>query len=284
MKNHRKVLSESERVNWLASKMKKGQMADRNWLSTNGIESSQIKKLVDSRFLVEIVPRVFLRPLSAKETEVEWEFIVSSLQDLMELPIHVGAHSALELQGVAHQIRLGRIFNVELSTQGATVPGWINKVPSNGVFNVRRVNRLFDADSPGIMNYKGNGLKCRIRISTLERAMCEYLDRVKSDHMFHHADMLVDSSSCFRTKEIQRMLEICKSRKVKRLYLFLGERNQLHWVEELDLDKIDLGKRKMKIALEGDYDPKYRITVSSELDSMSGYVTSYKDWPGIENF
>lgn len=60
---------------------------------------------------------------------------------------------------------------------------------------------------------------------------------------------------------VQALLEKCHSIKVKRLFLYLGEKCHHLWVEKLDLTKIDLGSGKGVIAKGGRYDSKYLISI-----------------------
>jgi hypothetical protein len=51
---------------------------------------------------------------------------------------------------------------------------------------------------------------------------------------------------------------------VKRLFLYLGEKNKHYWMEEIKLDRIDLGTGKRLIVKNGVYNKKYKITVPKE--------------------
>ena len=52
---------------------------------------------------------------------------------------------------------------------------------------------------------------------------------------------------------------------MKRLFLYLSEKANHSWLEDLDLDKLDLGKGKREIMKEGILDKKYLITVHKSL-------------------
>lgn len=70
-------------------------------------------------------------------------------------------------------------------------------------------------------------------------------------------------------KNVQRLLEECRSVKVKRLFLFMAEKARHAWFEALDLDKVDLGSGKRVIAKGGVYDKKYQITIPAELKMIN---------------
>ena len=67
-----------------------------------------------------------------------------------------------------------------------------------------------------------------------------------------------------RPRMVQSLLENCNQIKVKRLFLYLIEKLGLPWSENLDLDRIDIGKGKRVITLNGVLDKKYLITVPKE--------------------
>ena len=67
-----------------------------------------------------------------------------------------------------------------------------------------------------------------------------------------------------RPRMVQTLLESCGQIKVKRLFLYLGEKLGLPWFENLDLDRIDIGKGKRIVTLNGVLDKKYLITVPKE--------------------
>jgi hypothetical protein len=64
-----------------------------------------------------------------------------------------------------------------------------------------------------------------------------------------------------RPDMVQRLLTMCRSIKVKRLFMYTAEKQGHSWVSDLDLSKIDLGKGKRMIVPNGKYDRKYLITV-----------------------
>lgn len=76
---------------------------------------------------------------------------------------------------------------------------------------------------------------------------------------------VMEMLSILSPKNVQRLLEECRSVKVKRLFLFMAEKARHAWFEALDLDRIDLGSGKRVIAKGGVYNKKYQITIPAEL-------------------
>ena len=60
---------------------------------------------------------------------------------------------------------------------------------------------------------------------------------------------------------VQKLLEMCTSVKVKRLFLYMAESGRLPRLEEIGLGRINLGKGDRTVIKGGRLDPKYRITV-----------------------
>lgn len=71
----------------------------------------------------------------------------------------------------------------------------------------------------------------------------------------------MESLLTLRPALVQKLLEACRSVKVKRLFMYMAERGSLSWVEQLDLTKVDLGRGDRTVVEGGRLDPKYRITV-----------------------
>ncbi|MCF6194867.1 MAG: type IV toxin-antitoxin system AbiEi family antitoxin domain-containing protein, partial [Kangiellaceae bacterium] len=57
----------------------------------------------------------------------------------------------------------------------------------------------------------------------------------------------------------------CKSIKVKRLFLWLAERQNYAWFKKLDIENLNLGSGKRVIAKGGKLDKEYQITVPNHL-------------------
>jgi len=58
-----------------------------------------------------------------------------------------------------------------------------------------------------------------------------------------------------------RLLVMCRSIKVRRLFMFMAEKHGHPWVSDLDVSRLDLGKGKRMIVPKGRFDRKYQITV-----------------------
>ena len=89
----------------------------------------------------------------------------------------------------------------------------------------------------------------------------EILHLVPGKVGFDEAFLIMENLATLRPEMVQRLLVMCRSIKVKRLFMFMAEKHGHSWVSELDVSKLDLGKGKRMIVPRGCLDKKYRITV-----------------------
>jgi len=103
-----------------------------------------------------------------------------------------------------------------------------------------------------------------VKISSPERAAMEMLHLVPGKVGFEEALLIMENLTNLRSKIVQMLLAMCRSIKVKRLFMYMAESHGHPWVSELDISGIDLGKGKRMIVPKGSYNAKYLITVPRE--------------------
>ena len=89
----------------------------------------------------------------------------------------------------------------------------------------------------------------------------EMLHLVPKEIGFEEAQLIMENLVTLRPDVVQGLLAACRSVKVKRLFLYMAERQEHPWLSKLDLSKISLGKGKRMIIPNGRFDAKYQITV-----------------------
>jgi hypothetical protein len=219
-----------------------------------------------------------------------WEQVVISLQTVLEFPVVVGGRTALELQGYAHFLSQEQ---KEVHLYGhQPPPSWLHKLPLPIRFVFHRSSRLFENDpiTRGLTNLSWNikthegvstdplqtGLTIQpwghwnwpLTLSTPERAILELLDELPDRESFHQADKLMEGLVNLSPRRLQKLLEDCKSVKVKRLFFFFSDRHAHAWFKRIDRTRIDLGKGKRMLARGGKLDQAYGITVPEDLDAV----------------
>ncbi|MBM7485183.1 hypothetical protein ACVWWI_001492 [Bradyrhizobium sp. USDA 3686] len=104
-----------------------------------------------------------------------------------------------------------------------------------------------------------------LTVSSPERALLELLDELPNSESFHQVDMLVEGLRNLSPRKLQKLLDDCRSVKVKRLFFWFADRHNHSWLKQIDRDTVDLGKGKRMLVKGGMLDPKYLITVPEDL-------------------
>ena len=105
-----------------------------------------------------------------------------------------------------------------------------------------------------------------IEISVSELAALELLYLVPKFHYLEEADEIFTLLSNLNAEVLQSILERCDSVKVKRMFLFLAEKHNHNWLEELNTERIYLGMGKRVIVKGGVFNNKYNITIPKGLN------------------
>jgi hypothetical protein len=187
---------------------------------------------------------------------------LSALQSQAKINIHYGGRSALELQGSSHYLQLGARV-VTLFVPGQTkLPSWFLNNDWDVTYKVCRVS-LFKNNAVGLTNHKDGVVE--MKISSPARAMMECLALSPKEFSLHEAFELMEGLTTLRPKQVQEILEECRSIKVKRLFLYFAERAKHSWFKYIDLTKIDLGSGNRSITQNGALVPKYNLVLPKEL-------------------
>lgn len=275
------------KLNQLEKELPEGLLVDAAWMEKRGYYGSLRKKYVDVGWLEQPAHRVYRR---RPRGSLSWEQVVISLQTLLQIPVIVGGRTALEAHGFSHYFAREQ---KEIHLYGREPPpSWLHSLPLNVRFEFHKINRLFANDpiTRGLTNISWNlktgeavetdplqyGLTVQrwghwdwpLTLSTPERAALELLDELPDHESFHQADMLMQGARNFRPRRLQKLLEDCKSVKVKRLFFFFADRHAHPWLKHIERERIDLGKGKRMLARGGKLDPKYQITVPEDLDAV----------------
>jgi hypothetical protein len=274
------------KLNRLQHLLPEGLLVTAAWLDARGYSSQLRSQYVAAGWLTQPVRGVYRRP----GLPLKWDDVVASLQGLLEVPAFVGGRSALEVEGYGHYISPEGLREVHLYTQ-EQLPGWLFKLDVGARFVRHHAARLFpDLAVPKLhqvdfmraeswteqaqsVGYHISGLDeltldsdaWPVLGSGPERAILELLDGIPHAETFEQADKFMEALHTLRPNLVQHLLEHCRSIKVKRVFLWLAERHDLPWLRKLDLEQVDLGRGKRVLVKGGRLDPKYQITVPSEL-------------------
>lgn len=249
----------SMKINQLLQKWPRGTVALHVWLSKQGI-SWKLAEQYRKRGWIDALGRgAFVR----RGDTVTWQGGIYALQTYSSSTIHPGGRTALELQGLAHFLPLGKQSIHLYGSAGERLPAWFREHDwsANIHFTVRAL--FTGAENAGLTKLQFGD--SHILASSPERAILEYLDDVPYPNSFDEALLLMEGLATLRPALLHRLLEACSSVKVKRVFLFLADHVGHRWNRRVDRDGIDLGRGKRVVVRGGRLDATYEITVPSHF-------------------
>lgn len=233
------------------------------WLKQQGLYSDLRREYIKSGWIKSIGRGAIVRP----GDQVAWQGALYPLQRQLNLPIHLGGKSALEIQGYGHFVRFQETTVYLFSKPKLHLPKWFKEGEWNINFIIINSNVIHSLESIAEVEVKSIPLK----VSSPDRAFLELLYLVPSKQGFQEAYLIAQGLSGLRPKKMQMLLEQCQSIKVKRLALFFGEYLNHEWFKRLDLKKINLGSGDRSIIKDGKYINKYKITIPKDFENNERY-------------
>lgn len=200
------------------------------------------------------------------QDKIEWFGGLYALQYQLNIDIHVGGKTALELQGHAHNISMEH-QNIDLLVMPRTlVPRWYSR------HQWRECVRIVESSAlpKKIEIQESSAGHFNIRVSSRERAALELLSLTPRLYGFEETRILMESLGTLRANVLTKLLSVCASEKAKRLLLYFGEKQNHAWRSKIDVRKCKIGSTLLKIASQnGKYDSKYNLFLPQE------YVIAY---------
>ncbi|NLX66892.1 MAG: hypothetical protein GXZ19_09035 [Bacteroidales bacterium] len=187
---------------------------------------------------------------------------LAAFQTQSTINIHLGGRTALELNGVAHYLQLNTQEATLFAPGKTKLPLWFISNKWDLEYKIFRAT-LFVSEPVGLNDYSDAGIS--MKISTPARAMMECLSLCPKDFSLTEAYELMEGLSTLRPKQVQELLEVCTSIKVKRLFLYFAERAGHSWFKYIDQTKIDLGSGNRSLVNSGVLVQKYSLVLPKEL-------------------
>jgi hypothetical protein len=276
--------SNSSKLSRLQTELGPGLLATASWLGARGYYRQLLDHYVSAGWLESPARGVYRRPGPA----LKWQQVVSSLQNVLALPVHVGGLTALDIEGYVHFLPLSESGAVHLYSQ-ASLPSWLGKLPLRDRLFIHKERLFYEATSAleqktgvareavsrsqafsiGLKQLTWGEYDAPLVYSTPERAILEFLYEVPKRESISHANLLMRGLRTLSPRRLTELLQKCRSIKVKRLFLALAERTGQPWLEELEVDAFDLGKGKRVLVPGGKLHPKYLITLPENLDDSA---------------
>lgn len=251
----------SNNLNQLLSEWPFGEVFTASYLDKKGYSQQQLQNYLKAGWIA----RLGVGAYKKAHDEVEWPAGIVALQKQLGLPIHVGGKSALGILGKGQYLQLGKL-NLSLYGPSETyLPAWFKRYSWSAKVAYQQSN-LFNESRENFGNkewgYTAKEIgQQKVVISSAERAILEYLDTLPKQGTYQEAVELMENLTSLRPLLMQKLLETCKSIKVKRLFFHLAEKVNHQWFAKLNVEKVNLGKGKRMVFKSGRLDPKYQITV-----------------------
>jgi hypothetical protein len=243
------------KINQLIRKWPRGTVATASYLKRQGFTYDLLTKYRRSGWIKSFGRGAYILP----EDRVEWPGALYSIQSQLELEVHAGGKTALELKGYAHYVPEETRTLFLYAQPKVNLPTWFSGERLSLRLVVTRTSLFPENDREGFSEWKEREFS--IRISSPERAAMEMLYLVPDKVSFEESLLIMESLVTLRPEIVQKLLEICRFVKVKRLFMYMAEKHRHPWVEKLNLSRIDFGRGKRRIVSRGELDTKYQITV-----------------------
>jgi hypothetical protein len=249
------------KINQLIKEWPKGTVMTLDHLKQKGINRDLIKRYRKSGW-IESVGRAAYK-LAGDNLELAGGLY--AVQNQLKLKIHVGARTALELKGYGHYLGPGIRKIFMFGQPGVNLPVWFKEYewPVNYYYTTTNLfpDNLLSSFTES--KYKDIG----ITMSQPERAALEMLHLIPEEQGFDEALQIMKSLTTLRPDLLQNLLEDCRSIKVKRLFMYMSEKENHFWFSDLNPDRIDLGSGKRVVIKDGYFDKKYKITVPRSFEN-----------------
>ena len=245
----------TDKLNPLLLHWKPGTLLTSKYLNERGYYKQLLSSYCKKGWLKSVGQGCFSR----LNDEITWFASVAALQSQLKLPVHAGGLTALSVHGIFHYVTLTEknpafsLYNT-IPTK-VSLPAWFKHYFLNAQLEQKK---LFN-DDVGLSMEAVSGIS--ISVSSPERAMMEVLALVPNKFTLLHASELMEGLDRLRPKMVQRLLEECLSIKVKRLFLYLSEKYNLPFFDDLDLNKINLGSGKRVIGEGANYSAKWQLSL-----------------------
>ena len=246
------------KINQLISQWPRGAVFTQKYLTKLGYYRDLVKKYKRGNWLEPVGNGAF----KLYNDDVDWYGGLYALEKQLELTIHAGGKTALELKGYAHYLRPKEKECYLFGTAGEKLPKWFLDYDWGVKVIYKATNLLPEDFTIALSEYRHKDFT--ITISSPERAALELLYFVPSKQGFDEAFKIIEGLLGLRPDLVQGLLERCRSVKVKRLFLYMTKKIQHPWLSHVNLNHVDLGSGKRVIVKDGVLDKKYKITVPED--------------------
>ncbi len=244
-------------INNLIGNWPKNTIAVYTWLEKQGVYRQLADTYVKSGWIERIGRGAFKK---ARES-VEWRGGLYALQTQLNMSVHPGGKTALQLQGNAHYLpaNLKQSKITLFGFKNEKLPVWFKNYKWGIDIHYVMTGFLGKDMSLGLTIYDTGNYG--IKMSSPERAALEFCYGVPLQESFDELNHIMEGLTTLRPRVVQTLLEKCGSIKAKRLFMYLAEKHNHTWVNKLNLEQIGFGTGTRALCKNGHYNRKYNIIV-----------------------
>lgn len=246
----------SNKLNRLLKYWKPGGLLFSSWLNRNEYSDQLMQQYRKSGWFTSLSKGVMYRTGDKIST---WGAI-SSYNHQENKTVFVAAHSALELFGFNHYVPMGKPGLILGIPSDENIPGWMRKDVYE--YNLEFFStKIFKRTEFTTITKDGFD----IITSVPEQAFLECLLLAPNRYNYMDLFYIMEQLNTMRSDILQLLLENLTNKRVKRLFLYMAQKAEHSWFNNLDLTKIDIGTGKQMLVNNGIYLPEYLITIPQEL-------------------
>lgn len=224
-----------------------------SWLSAHGLSRSEQANYVNTGWLIRICTGFYHISTHIPKLYPS----LHSLSNQSDFKYHIGSLTALELKGISHYGQLGDLKAFIYASK--KWPLCLDKVQ----WDIKPIRvKSYVYEELGLTSMSVEGVD--VTLSSPERAIFEYIDMIPESANPMDVYYIMEMLTTLRPRLINKLLSKA-SIKTRRLFLYMAEKAQHPWFEELNLDGINLGSGDRSITPGGVYDRKYNIVIPKEL-------------------
>lgn len=246
------------KINQLLLSQPPGVVLQSAWLTKQGYSLKLQERYRVGKWLESIGNGAMIRAGDS----VGYEGALYALQTQSNSSVHPGGKTALSLLGKAHYLEMTANRITVFGERSEKLPAWFEKRDWGAKIDYHQTSFL-----PASLGITAIELKnFALKISGAARALMECLYLAPKEQGINECYELMEGLNNLRPKEVQELLEKCRSVKVNRLFLYLAEKAGHGWFNQLNPQTVNLGSGKRLVERGGAYVAKYQITVPKELE------------------
>ena len=229
-----------------------------SWMTLHGLDSKQQHSYVKSGWLEHVSRGVY--KIAGNHPTLFTAFSCYNTQ--LDKQCIIGAHTALELRGLSHNVPMGTPLTFLFTNNTQRLPQWFVSYPWDRAIRYHTTSFL----GSGLLGVDTIVIDGRqLLVSSPERAMLEWINQSDSTKSLMDVYYVFEMLTTLRPTLMQELLEKCTSTKVTRLFMYMADKSGHPWNRVLKPERIFFGKGRRMISPTGKYIRKYNITIPSEL-------------------